>query len=292
MNFTRILYRKNCCDSFAAVFAVWKFINNNNRIDNENENVNVNENVKFEAIDFNDPIPNLENENILILGFSYNRVIIEDLLNVTYNLLIIDHHESTLRSVGDLNCSIIDTNKSTSHLTWEYFNLGEVPVFIKLLEDRELEKWEFSYSEDFLAYFYTCVPFKFECFDEFINNEKVLESIEKGKNIQEFKNSIIKVELDRSIPINFFKKNAYIVNTSRMINDIGRAMLNNLNSCDISIIWYYDHKINKIRFTIRTNKDYIDVNKISKKFKGNGNRICAKFIYDDTIENFLKFCQR
>ncbi len=271
---TRVLYRKNCCDSFAAAFCAWKVLGNN---------------VVYEAVDFNDPIPNLEDEHVIMLGFSFGRAVIEDLMNTTYDLLILDYHESTFRSIGDLGCSIINKDKSTSHISWEYFNptnRSNVPLFIQYIEDRELDKWCKKDSNEFMAYFYTCVQFNFNNFNEYLDSKKIEESINKGKSIIEFKNSIIKNELTRIVQKSFFNKNAFVINASRMVSDIGKAIAK-MEDCDISIVWYYDHRLDMIRVTLRTEHDNINVNRIAKRFKGNGNAKCSRFIYGESIDKLF-----
>lgn len=87
----------------------------------------------------------IEDSDIYIVDFSFDREIIEAWKQKARKVVVIDHHESSFRKLEGLDDFIYDGNKSGAVLAFEYFNPEqELPEIFKLIQDGDLYKFEFG----------------------------------------------------------------------------------------------------------------------------------------------------
>jgi len=110
------------------------------------------EKCEFLRINYKDEFPFdkiLPGEIIIIVDFSLQKPgEFEKLLNITGNIIWIDHHKTAIEKHGDLKLAgIREDGVAGCELTWRYFYPNiPVPKVVSLLGDYDV--WAFKYGED------------------------------------------------------------------------------------------------------------------------------------------------
>lgn len=110
------------------------------------------------------PPPDVAGRDVFVLDFSYKRIAMEAVCKAAKTVLILDHHKSAQADLagldnwldGDTVNVVFDMEKSGARLAWEWFHPGvEVPLFVRLVEDRDLWRFALPLSKDMNAYFFS-----------------------------------------------------------------------------------------------------------------------------------------
>ena len=190
------------------------------------------------------------------------------------DLIIIDHHKSAMVELHDISNTQFDMTKSGAILSWEFFHPGkEAPKFIQYIQDRDLWKWELSYSKEFSAAF-DMVPFEFEEFEKFEDDSVFDDAVKRGSYILAYSKTVIKKVCDKASSRKMDGKSVMVVNSSHWMSEIGAKLA---PDCDFAMIWYYDHVDRIIKVSLRSFHDAIDVCEIAKRYGGGGHRKAAGF---------------
>ena len=121
-HFDYIIYHSPCHDGLTAAWVVHKLYPD----------------ARFHPTNYNIPIPELTDKNIIIVDFSYSRLDIETLRSKNKRVLIIDHHKTAEANLSGLDDCIFDMDKSGAELTWEYFHNTAPPDLVKYVGDYDL----------------------------------------------------------------------------------------------------------------------------------------------------------
>lgn len=109
------------------------------------------EECEFRRINYKDDFPFDEiipGETIVIVDFSLQKDgEFQRLLEITDNVIWIDHHKTAIEKHGNLNIAGVRRDGTAGcELTWEYFYPGQpMPTVVKLLGDYDV--WAFKYGE-------------------------------------------------------------------------------------------------------------------------------------------------
>tara|TARA_R110001599_G_scaffold195111_5_gene391451 strand:+ start:915 stop:1928 length:1014 start_codon:yes stop_codon:yes gene_type:complete len=265
-----VIYHANCSDGFGAAWAAWKLLGSK---------------AKYIACKHGSPPPDVTGKNVAICDFSFNNETTKKMIQDAKSLVILDHHKSAVVELHDIPEAIFDMNHSGAVITWKFFHPGkEPPKLLKLIEDRDLWKWEVSYSKEFSAYF-DMVPFEFEEFSKF-EDESVIESaMKQGAIILAYSKTVVKKIADKAKRRVFNGKRAYVVNSSHWMSEIGSRLA---PDCDVAVIWFYDHEQRNIKVSLRAHHDNIDVSEFAKEYGGGGHAKAAGFsLPGDTVVDDL-----
>lgn len=133
--------------------------------------------------------PPVEGKHVILVDFSYSKEVIESIAASAKSVLILDHHASAQRALGDfpqLQSSNwedylrevegergairvkFDMEQSGAGLAWRFFHpqANADPWLVLHIEDRDL--WRYRYEDDTekVYYYLTSFPFSFEKYDE------------------------------------------------------------------------------------------------------------------------------
>lgn len=163
MTKTICIYHANCADGFTAAWAV---------------RVALVTGVEFIPAGYGDAPPDVTGADVIIVDFSYKRQVIDAMAEQARSILILDHHKT---AEGDLShlleppiqdhpafnyadllthieanpvenvFAIFDMTRSGAQLAWDFFNEGERPVLVEYVADRDLWKFELTYSREINA---------------------------------------------------------------------------------------------------------------------------------------------
>lgn len=194
----------------------------------------------------------------------------------TRSFIIIDHHISTKQFKENF---IFDNQKCGAVLCWEYFMNTEVPLFIQMIQDKDLWTWTNPQSQ----YFTSGLSFVLNEFHDYDFNKLLNKYDQIEENFDEIikTGKLITIIRERKIK-NLAKKCKKIENildqTYRVIfancdldyaSELGNYLVEK-NNIDFSIIWIYDHRQNEYVISLRSKE--VDVSVIAKDFGGGGHK--------------------
>lgn len=236
-------------------------------------------------------------QNVMIVDYAFTRVVCENIKSIAKNLIILDHHVTNKESLSGLDYAIFDMKLSGIGLAWKYFysDISTLPLFLQMLQDRDLWAWKVPKSSEFCNGFYTvsCVGqdfFKaFEFFEELFNvPDTINKYIQTGTEIKEARDKYInELAIQQTKFYEFTHKdqtyNIQIVECAHNIaSDLGNTMCK-LNGCDFCMLWRYNESTGEYYVSCRSIGD-IDVATIAKSYGGGGHKNAAGFtLYDSPI---------
>lgn len=158
---TICIYHGNCADGFGAA---WGFRHSlHGKIDN----------VEFYPGVYQEPPPDVQGKNVIMLDFSYKRDVVLQMACAARNILIIDHHKSAAADLVNLPSNvftIFDINKSGAMLAWEYFNSDEPPPkLIEHIQDRDLWRFKLPFTREIQAGLFSH-PYDFDQWDDLMRD--------------------------------------------------------------------------------------------------------------------------
>jgi hypothetical protein len=144
---TYVLYHSNCADGLGAKLSAWLYFKDGPG------------SVSYLPVNYGQPVPDMEDGScVYILDFSYPRDILETLNARMTKVVVLDHHKSAAEDLRGLDYAKFDMDKSGAMLAWEYFHPGVPPAhLIKLIQDRDLWKFEFPESKPVHSGILACV---------------------------------------------------------------------------------------------------------------------------------------
>lgn len=231
----------------------------------------------------------LTQKNIIFCDFSPPKEVLDKIEKVATKITILDHHITAQNALQNKEYAIFDMNKSGAGLTWEYFySTDKMPLFIEMIQDRDLWKWKIEKSREFTAGFSTACsaidmfefPKLFELFDELngLNPFKFDFYIELGDIINKSTLQKCKYFASESLKkINHYQNyNVCIVNCStELTSDLGN-ILSSSKECDFAVLWKYNHTKEEYYVSLRSSNK-VDVSLIAKEFGGGGHKNAAGF---------------
>ncbi len=145
------IYHGNCMDGFTAAWVMW---------------------LKYPEAEFvpgvyGEAPPDCTGRDVYLLDFSYKRDVLKAIARQARKLVVLDHHKSAEKefpNFWDANetephanvAGIFDMDKSGARLAWEWFcPAAMVPLFVRLVEDRDLWRFELANSRALNAAFFS-----------------------------------------------------------------------------------------------------------------------------------------
>ncbi len=231
MKDTVVIYHGNCNDGFGAAFSAWKFFGENASY--IAEDYGLTKEFPFDKIDVKD-------KDVFILDYSFDRKSMEELMKKARHVRLIDHHESAKRELEGLSCCEFDMDQSGAMLAWKTFHpKKEVPYLMKLLQDRDLWKKEYTEADDFFNAS-NFLPKTFEYWNKLmdVNSDEYKEAMKIGKILTESQNKQVKEVAEKNAKkITISGIEGWIINCPfTMTSEMGSYLSQKTNS--FAIVWY------------------------------------------------------
>jgi len=240
----------------------------------------------FYGINYNNDFPFeiiKKDELIIIVDFSLQKEgEFQKLLEITKNIIWIDHHKTAIERHKDMSHlrGIRNINKSGCELTWEYFYPNKmIPRIVKLLGD--YDTWTFAYGDD-SNYLQQGIRLN-DTKPTNINWDKWL-----GESSDEYSKKIIKdgkiciqyrdnyyyslVEA-WSFPVEFEGYKCIACNAGSVSSQLFDGIEDIDVKYDIRITFVFDSK----QWTVSLYSKIVDVSEIAKKYGGGGHEEAAGF---------------
>lgn len=253
------IYHDNCNDGFAAALAVWLKYGD----------------IEFHPASYEQDPPDVTGKDVIIVDFSYPRIVLQQMHRDARSLLVIDHHKTARQDLEGLNYCIFDEEKCGAVLTWEHlFPNKDTPLLFLYIQDRDLWLWEMELTGAVYAWLKTLGK-DFEKWENLLEPTTLAVACEAGQAIVRYQDTCIKQALDQ--PIGQIHLAGYIVpciNTTHLISEIV-GKLAELEDVPFAVGWFETgtHRI----YSLRSRKGGVDVSRIAQKYGGGGHPGAAGF---------------
>lgn len=260
------IYHGNCADGFGAAWAMEQFCKKNEF------------GVRYHAGKYDAPPPDVTDELVYIVDFSYKRPVLLDMIEKSESVVILDHHKTAAEDLRDLPrkaSAEFDMNRSGAIITWEHFHVGPPPPLLKHIEDRDLWRFALPFTREIQANLFS-YPYDFEVWDQLMQRP-LEELIADGKAIERKHHKDIRELLaltQRRLVIGGYNVPAANLPYT-MSSDAGHIMAKGepFAAC------YYDDPDGR-HFSLRSTDAGVDVSAIAKKYGGGGHRNASGFKAD------------
>ncbi len=260
------IYHGNCLDGFGAAWAVRNALG---------------ENVEFYKGIFQQPPPEVNGVDVILVDFSYKKEVLENMLETAASITILDHHISAEEDLSALLKSgkikgRFDMNKSGAMLAWLWFNPDQhPPELIKHIQDRDLWQFKLNGTREINAAL-SSYPYDFKVWDKLMASDKhELESLKRDgeaieRKLQKDIKELIASGVRRMIIAGY---DVPVLNvSSAYVSDAGHIM----SVGEPFAACYWDHPDGR-SFSLRSSEDGIDVDAVAKKYGGGGHKKAAGF---------------
>lgn len=254
------IYHGNCADGFTSAWVVRKALGDE---------------VEFHAGVYQDPPPNVEGRDVVMVDFSYKRPVLEQIRDRAASVLILDHHKTAEADLKDLRgiVSVFDMNRSGARITWDhYYPNAKPPELLLHIEDRDLWRFALRNTREIQASVFS-YPYDFSLWD-FLMGADLKNLVIEGEAIERkhFKDirELLGVVTRR---MNIGGHNVPVANLPyTLTSDAGHLLAKGepFAGC------YWDTPSGRV-FSLRSTDDGLDVAEIAKQYGGGGHKHASGF---------------
>jgi oligoribonuclease NrnB/cAMP/cGMP phosphodiesterase (DHH superfamily) len=249
---TVVLYHAECADGFGAAWALWR---------------------RFPAARFlpvkhgNPPPPDLQDQHVIIVDFSYARETLETMAEQAKALLVLDHHITAEKALSGLSYAYFDLKKSGAVLAWEWAHDHPVPWLLNYIQDKDLWTWALPLSREINAAI-ASHPFEFQTWNLF--KQKELE--QEGRAILRYEHELVSKLAGQAVLVEFQGATVPSVQSAILTSQIGERLSADAPFC---LIWH--DRDGRRYYSMRSREDGTDVGAIAASFGGGGHTHAAGF---------------
>lgn len=288
-----VIYHDHCADGFGAAWACWM------RWGSE---------CRYLPANYGDAAPDVSGQHVLIVDFSYKRDVLREMGRAAKSVIVLDHHKTAQAELADwqiddvagdfwagddpmklVNCNddhigqpiaaLFDMEKSGARLAWEFCHDDDVPWLIRLIEDRDLWRFDLEDTKPFSLWLRS-EPFAFERFElvaqQLNDSRDGHEIMTEARAMQRFFDAKVGEIASFARPITIGGFRPIAVNCPPMFaSEVGHELLNRHPDAPFAAT-YFDGP-NSRMWSLRSRDDREDVSAIASKFGGGGHRNAAGF---------------
>ena len=265
---TLCIYHGNCSDGFGAALVVW---------------LRYGEGVTFHTGQYGQQPPDCTGHNVMLVDFSYKLPELQQIIEQANSVTILDHHKTAqadIQPLLDLGAihGEFDMSRSGAAMTWDWcYPAVERPRMIDIIQDRDLWQFQLHGTEAISAAL-------FSYRQDFVVWSELLAALETGEGWEEI----------YTVGCALLRKHSkdvtqLIEQTQRRMTiggyDVPVANLPYMFASDAGNIMsegesfaasYYD-TASKRKFSLRAQKNGVDVSEIARQYGGGGHAAAAGF---------------
>lgn len=270
-----VIYHHPCADGNASAYVANKYATENNlQYKFCGIKTDSSETFTSELTDL------IKDQVVLFIDYAPTKGQYEIAKQIVKEMYILDHHVTNEKEYKDKPNTIFDMNLSGVGLAWNFFFPEKpLPVYLKMIQERDLWKFETSNTKEFTNGLYYCAGEKLSSYCDVMKKIELDESymntiIDLGILIEQHKQSKISNIVDNTKKVyNYNGFKCAIVNCDYDIaSDLGSALMNT-NNYDFAVLWRYDHTKEIYILSLRSSdKSKFDVSELAKKMGGGGHR--------------------
>lgn len=277
---TICIYHANCNDGFGAAWAVHKAFPDNN--------------IRYIAAQYNDEPPDVTDERVAIVDFSYKRPVLERMAQQACDILVLDHHAtakddllpmmSTSEPIDTRIRGVFDMDHSGAVLTWNWFHDAPVPRLLRYVQDRDLWKFELNGSREISAWI-NSYPRDFESWD-YMDSQLFQRGTEngipptlfsQGAAILRTQERIIEAAVRYKHAMHIDNLRVPVAHTTTLFSEVSNRLCEEDPGAPFAASYFMANEGRRIVFSLRSLKDGADVSEIAKQFGGGGHPHAAGF---------------
>lgn len=295
-----ILYHEYCSDGVGAACAAYLYYQEQN-LSCSFYGLNPNK-----LLDGLEPVMMLDpNTQVKAFDVSFDQVAYQLLSERFSDLVIADHHQSTLNRLGDGKDPttlpekiIFDQNRSGCVLAWDYFfHDRQAPLFLQYLQDRDLYLFTLPDSREVTTGLNELCPVKYlddrkldlslwVQYAKDINGDSWLNQTKAlGKILLDHQRKTIEKLSASACLVNFEGTQVALCNSPVEISDLGNYLAREFE-CDYSMI--YRLSGSKVYISLRSLRESgSDVAEVAQRYGGGGH--CQASGFTTTLDKFKIF---
>lgn len=268
-----VLFHYPCQDGLASAWVVYYYY------------ALYNINIELYPISHGDTIDikRLVGKRVLICDYSPRPEVLDEIVKVVSKITILDHHISAQKLLHDREYAIFDMNRSGAGITWDFFFPDtEMPLFIKMVQDGDLWKWQVKDSKNFLSGFdleykkLDSLDFEkiFKLFDQlFLDESRMAYYISCGIDFNKSKTERLqKMAKEHETTITKYKGfNVCSVECNYEDSSELGNILSSKPEIDFAVLWQYFSPKEEYHIGFRSCGD-VDVSVIASSFGGGGHK--------------------
>lgn len=216
---------------------------------------------------------------IYILDFSYDKKTIQEVAKVT-KVIVLDHHLSAKRELEDLPGCIIDIHKSGALLTWtHFFGTAPPPHLVSYVDDHDMWRFKLPYSKYITNAIYSFPLSIAACnhLDKLFGSSEGFSQLRlEGQAIDRYQKNVIKQALEKKHAIWLGDYYVPACNWPVLQSEIAHALVTDGNY-PFACCYHYDGARRVWRYSLRTDKEDVDLSRIANEFGGGGHPKAAGF---------------
>lgn len=288
-----IIYHDHCADGFGAAWACW---------------MKWRDQPQYVAANYGQTPPDVAGKHVLIVDFSYKRDVLAAMGNAAASVIVLDHHKTAQADlddwaiedvagdfwadddplklvrhndeyIGQPIAALFDMEKSGARLAWEFCHEGEAPLLIRLIEDRDLWRFEYDETKPFSLWLRS-EPFSFDRFEllsqQLGDARDSHEIMIEARAMQRFFDAKVDEIASFAKPRDLCEHRPITVNCPPMFaSEVGHTLLDRHPDAPFSAMWY--EAGDKRMWSLRSRDDRQDVSQVAAIFGGGGHRNAAGF---------------
>ncbi len=257
-----IIYHAECLDGFGAAYAAWYCLGDS---------------AIYHPAKYGEELPDCTGKDVYFLDFSAPKEKMRQIAKVAKSVTVLDHHKTAESDLTELLRERVilgefNMTRSGCVLAWQYFNYDiPVPMILKYIEDRDLWKFELESTKSICAALFS-YPQDFEFWhDNIINCESSL--LIEGEAILRQHNRQLDMLKNNATLAHIGSWHIPTVNANYMFaSDLGNILS---VGHPFAAVWYEAN--GRRYYSLRSQKDGIDVSEVAKQFGGGGHINAAGF---------------
>ncbi|TWT58918.1 Oligoribonuclease NrnB [Thalassoglobus neptunius] len=241
------------------------------------------EDAEFFAAKHGDSPPDVAGRNVIVVDFSYPRLVMEEMYDQTESLIVLDHHKSAEENLRGLPYCVFDMEKSGARLMWDWLvqngwsiphvGVEKIPWIVAYVEDRDLWRFNLEHSREINAWLRS-FPMEFETWSDMathgiFDGDSIVES---GAAILRSEKQTVASHVRNAKPVKVAGHEILAVNATTLFSDIAGEL-----ATDRPFGMAYFFTGEKFVFSLRSKPDGEDVSEIAKQFGGGGHKHAAGF---------------
>lgn len=276
-------YHRNCSDGFGAAWSAWKSLSGRIQL-------------HLVPVAYGDPLPPFpEGGTVYVADFSFSPEVVLDLKKRNRRVIVLDHHKTAYEKMAGKFAEdpdiYFDMTHSGAAISWFHFHADKpVPNLIRLIEDKDLWKWELPFSQEVNTAL-ASYPFDLELWDRFdreMGNGPISENCElvrEGKTILRYQSQILRAAVRDTASRGRFPggMEGIFVNSPVLNSEIGGFL-----KPEFPMVVIWSHRSDgRISYSLRSSAEGPDVARIAEGFGGGGHARAAGFISDRIVHESL-----
>lgn len=290
-----VLYHANCPDGFCAAWVAYRA-----HISSFGCTAD------FLPVQYGEAPPSggvINDREVYILDFSYPRKTMINLVKMTRKLTILDHHKTAKEELAGLTgepelvghsvAVTFSEDKSGGRLAWEHFFPDQTaPWLVHFTEDRDLWRWKLPFSRELNAAI-ASYPHDFDLWDKWagFTNEtgRVTHRLVRGRDyavnffgdlvregvaILRYQQQVVDNLCLHAVEVEIGGHRVLCVNTPVLQSEVAGKLAEGrpFGAC------YFINSSGKKIYSLRSDKNGVDVSEIARLYGGGGHRAAAGFV--------------